>query len=285
VSVPPFLEPPEGVAATTVDTARGRFAALAAGPDDRPVALLVPGFTGSKEDFIALVGPLGNAGYSVRAVDLAGQLDSPPSTDGSYSLAGFAADILAVADGVAGRPVHLVGHSFGGLVAREAVLADPLAFASLTFVASGPERLPPGQAERLGLFAQVLAEHGLDVVWAAKQALEEQEGVPVPADPAVADFLTRRFLASDPGSLLAMVDTLRTEPDRVDELAAVAPSTLVIVGDQDDVWPPETQRTMALRLGAGVVALPGVGHSPATEAPEATAAALTEFWARAGAAE
>ena len=279
MSVPPFLEPPEGVAVTTVDTSRGAVAALRSGPADAPLALLVPGFTGSKEDFVALLKPVGRAGFAALAVDLAGQFDSPPSADGTYSLAGFAADLLALASTAGGRPVHLVGHSFGGLVAREAVLAAPLAFASLTLVASGPARLPPGQADRLGLFAQVLAEHGLEVVWAAKQALEEQEGVVVPSDPDIAAFLTRRFLASDPGSLLAMVDALRTEPDRVAELAAVAPRSLVVVGDRDDVWSPDTQRKMAVDLGAALAELPGVGHSPATEAPDATAAALVAFWA------
>ncbi len=282
MSVPPFLKPPEGVVAATVDTSRGAFAALRAGPVDGPVALLVPGFTGSKEDFIAVVGPIGDAGFAAVALDLAGQLDSPPAADGTYSLAGFAADVLALAAATDGRPVHLVGHSFGGLVAREAVLADPLAFASLTLVASGPDRLPAGQADRLGLFAQVLAEHGLEVVWAAKQALEEQEGVAVPSDPEIARFLTRRFLASDPGSLLAMVDGLRSAPNRVAELAAVAPWSHVVVGDQDDVWPPEAQREMAIGLGAHLTELGGIGHSPATEAPDATAAALVAFWTDVG---
>jgi pimeloyl-ACP methyl ester carboxylesterase len=283
VSVPPFLEPPEGVAATHVDTARGTFAALRAGPAEGAAAILVPGFTGSKEDFIALVGPLGRAGFAVLAVDLAGQYESPPAPDGRYSLAGFAADVLALAGSGGNGPVHLLGHSFGGLVAREAVLADPLAFASLTLMSSGPAQLPLGQAERLGLFAQVLAEHGLDVVWAAKQALEEQEGVAAPQDAAVVDFLTRRFLASDPPSLLAMVDALRSEPDRVAELVAVAPACLVVVGDEDDVWPPDVQAQMAGRLDAQLVRLPGVGHSPATEAPVETAAAVVEFWRRTGA--
>ncbi|MDH5278290.1 MAG: alpha/beta hydrolase, partial [Actinomycetota bacterium] len=62
MSVPPFLEPPEGVAVTTVDTSRGAVAALRSGPADAPLALLVPGFTGSKEDFVALLKPVGRAG-------------------------------------------------------------------------------------------------------------------------------------------------------------------------------------------------------------------------------
>jgi pimeloyl-ACP methyl ester carboxylesterase len=38
------------------------------------------------------------------------------------------------------------------------------------------------------------------------------------------------------------------------------------------------QAEMARRLEAECVVLPGAAHSPAVEAPETTAAALTRFW-------
>ncbi len=38
---------------------------------------------------------------------------------------------------------------------------------------------------------------------------------------------------------------------------------------------------MAERLGARRVVIPAAAHSPNVEAPEATAAALTDFWNRA----
>jgi pimeloyl-ACP methyl ester carboxylesterase len=278
VSTPPYLDLPPGVSAVTLETDRGPFAVLRAGPAGSPAGLLVPGFTGSKEDFIAVVAPLAAAGFTVVALDLGGQYESPATASGTYSLAGFAADVLAVAGALGPAAVHVVGHSLGGLVAREAVLVDPLAFATLTLMSSGPAALPAGQAGRLTLFATVLAEHGPEVVWSAKRALEEQEGLVGPDDPAIADFLTTRFLASDPRSLLAMVDVLTAAPDRVADLAAVAPPTLVLYGPDDDAWPPETQAAMADRLGARAVVIDGAGHSPAVEQPEATAAALTSFW-------
>lgn len=269
--------------ARPVTTERGIFATLdnldALTSPPIGSAVLVPGFTGSKEDFIAVLAPLAAAGFAAVAMDLGGQYESPPAASGSYSLSGFAADLLGAAGALGTAPVHVVGHSLGGLVAREAVLVDPLAFATLTLMSSGPAAVPPGQAERLRLFATVLAEHGLEVVWAAKRALEEQEGLAGPDDPRVADFLTTRFLASDPLSLLAMVDVLTTEPDRVSALSAVAPPTLVLCGADDDAWSPETQAAMADRLGARLAVLDGAGHSPAVEQPGATAAALTAFWA------
>ena len=53
---------------------------------------------------------------------------------------------------------------------------------------------------------------------------------------------------------------------------------LVLYGEHDDGWPPELQAEMARRLDAECVVIPGAVHSPAVEAPETTAHALTRFW-------
>jgi pimeloyl-ACP methyl ester carboxylesterase len=50
----------------------------------------------------------------------------------------FAADLRAVTAAVAGgRPVHLLGHSSGGPVARRALLAAPASVRSLTLLGTG----------------------------------------------------------------------------------------------------------------------------------------------------
>jgi pimeloyl-ACP methyl ester carboxylesterase len=285
VSIPPFLHLPNGVISRSVSTPRGEFATLDNEAAVRPAAgqlagtaLFIPGFTGSKEDFIAIVGPLAAAGMRAVAIDLRGQYESKgPVKQEGYSLAGFAADVLGVIRDLPG-PIHVVGHSMGGLVAREAVLADPLAIDSLVLMSSGPGAIPKTHRARMQLFAQVLAQAGLEFVWAAKQALEEEEGSGGPSDAAIAEFVTQRFLASAPGSLLEMVEVLCNEPDRTGELATVAPPTLVLFGDRDDVWSPDEQRRMSDALESLRTELPGVGHSPAAEAPAETVAALLEFW-------
>ncbi len=146
VSIPPFIAPPLGVDASPIATGRGTFAALdnEAGLAGKAIgsAVLVPGFTGSKEDFIALLTPLAERQVRAVAFDLTGQYETPgPEGVEDYSLAGFAADVWAVAATLP-RPLVLVGHSFGGLVVREAVLANPLAADGLAIIASGPGGAP-----------------------------------------------------------------------------------------------------------------------------------------------
>jgi pimeloyl-ACP methyl ester carboxylesterase len=266
------------VTADAVTTDRGTFAVLDNGPavdEPRGSAVLVPGFTGSKEDFIAVLAPLAARGVHALALDLAGQYESTRPDETGYSLGGFAADVWSVAHLLSG-PRVLVGHSFGGVVVREAVLADPLSAQGLVIVSSGPAALPDDQQGVLRLFAEVLRTQGLAAVWQAKRALEQAAGA-TPAPAEIDAFLTARFLAHSPASLLAMIDVLTDGEDRVDALASVAPPTVVVVGGKDDAWPVSEQRAMAERLGASLVELPEAGHSPAVDDPETTAAAIASL--------
>src|SRR5687768_8156993 len=84
VSTPPFLDLPEGVREDRMLTPRGDFALLtaaASGSPARPPVVLVPGFTGSKEDFIAVLAPIAAAGHPVTALDQRGQFQSPGGDD------------------------------------------------------------------------------------------------------------------------------------------------------------------------------------------------------------
>src|SRR6201996_8456956 len=105
MSTPTSLELPEGTRRNTVETARGEFAVLdampAAGPCELGTALLVPGYTGSKEDFIAVLGQLTAAGRRVVAIDMRGQYQTPgPDGPDAYDPVELGADIAALSDAV-----------------------------------------------------------------------------------------------------------------------------------------------------------------------------------------
>ena len=117
---------PEGITPGTVEIPGGPLALLDTGPGPRGTVLLVPGFTGSKEDFRLLLLPLAEAGFRAVAIDQRGQHDSAgPDDEAAYSTEVLAADLLQVAKALGDGPVHRVGHSFGGLVGRRAVRQEP----------------------------------------------------------------------------------------------------------------------------------------------------------------
>lgn len=264
----------------------GDIAALEVRPESsRGIALLVPGYTGSKEDFVAVLGPLADAGFHAVAIDLRGQFQSPgPDDPSAYTVDELAHDLVAIGtqlghDSVpAGLPVHLLGHSFGGLVSRGAVLSAPRVFTTLTLLASGPSGLVGPRAELLKFTTPKLARLGLIGLYDLTQAMARREAGHVEPPAPLAEFLRTRFAATEPASLIGMGAAMLGEPDRVAELRATKVPVLVAYSDRDNAWSPAAQKDMAERLGATRVVVADSEHSPALENPAVTVGALVEFW-------
>ena len=300
MSTPTSLDLPDGVRRTTIHTTRGAFAALeavpASGVCEREAALLVPGYTGSKEDFLPILDLLADDSRQVVAIDMRGQFETLGADDpGGYSAAALGADITAIMHATGAK--HLVGHSYGGLAGREAVLApDGAEIASFTLMSSGPAALTGPRAKELRAMLAALGagngprdkrrdegtpdpaelRAGISELW--RTYLEPQAvtaGVP---DHIVA-FLGRRMLSNDPYGLVLMAKHILTAADRTAELARLDQiPMLVIYGENDNAWSPAAQENMARRLGARRLCIPAAVHSPAVEAPATTAGALTQFW-------
>ncbi|MGY1754984.1 alpha/beta fold hydrolase [Blastococcus sp. SYSU D01042] len=266
----------------TFEGGAGPLAALDTGPGAAGTVLMVAGYTGSKEDFAPLLAPLSAAGYRVVAIDQRGQYESPgPDDPARYTVAELAEDVVAVARVLAeeaGGPIHLLGHSFGGLVTRGAVLAEPALFRSFTLLGSGPAQLTGGRAELLDHLGPLLEAGGVELVHETMEQLSmtDPKAQAVPAETRA--FYARRFLANSGAGLRGMADAMLAEPDRVEELKAVGLPVLVAHGEADDAWMPHVQEDMARRLGARHEVIEFSIHSPAVENPPRTVAVLGSFW-------
>jgi pimeloyl-ACP methyl ester carboxylesterase len=193
----------------------------------------------------------------------------------------LAADVLAVLRRLRAETdgqLHLLGHSFGGLVTRAAVLAETAAVDSLTLLGSGPGRLTGPRAELLDHLAPLLAAGGVQLVSDTLEQLAmtdpRRQAVPEPTR----EFLTTRFLRNNAAGLQGMADAMLAEPDRVAELAAAGLPVLVAHGVADDAWTPAAQADMARRLGARHEVVDRSVHSPAIENPARTLELLLDFW-------
>ena len=279
MSTPPFVDLPQGVRRTSLRTDRGELAALEAVPESTPIGeiVLVPGFTGSKEDFVAVLAPLAAKGWRVLTYDQLGQHESTgPHDEEAYAVAELALDLARVCSTWCLREPHIVGHSYGGLVAAHAVLEDPDAFASLTLLCSGPGALPPERHGSLGLLRELLPQTDLDTIFEAEAQMTREAGG-TPPDGEIGAFMKRRFVANHPLSLRALAGHLMVTPNRTDDLATAAANGLavhVIYGENDDAWPIEVQDEVARRCGVDPVAVPRTGHSPCAEDPEAAVVAI-----------
>ncbi|MEU9863268.1 alpha/beta hydrolase [Streptomyces sp. NPDC047971] len=284
MSKPRSLAPPPRTRAYRLMTARGVFAVLDTAPEGeaRGTVLLLPGYTGSKEDFLALLGPLSDAGYRAVAVDGRGQHESPgPRHRGAYSRRALALDAVAQALALGDGPVHLLGHSFGGLVARAAVAVAPEAFLSLTLLSSGPGRVARPQRLRVRVLRGALAVLPKERVWLATRWLDsrgEEPGVTDP--PEIVSFLRRRWMRTRIVQLSATGRLLRRDPDGTAQLAGLPVPLHIAYGDEEMVWPTAGLAEAARRTGAHHTVVAGAGHSPNVTHPRELADRLTAFWER-----
>lgn len=258
---------PPGTERTDFAGPSGRLARIAMGPPDGRRVVLVPGATGSKEDFVLMMPLLAAAGYRVESYDLAGQYQSfeagpwnvdPPRA--RYDQRLFLDDLIAVLDDGAGS-AHVLGYSFAGTLAGLALLERPDRFASLTLLSSPPE---PGQAfrgvKRIGALSGFTTprQGAALMLWGIRNNLNR-----VP--PGRLAFVRERFALTRRDSVDDIIGLMMATPDVRAELAATPVPKLVAVGEHD-LWPRELHERSARELGARFAAYP-TGHSPCETAP------------------
>jgi len=259
---------PTGVERVEFAAPSGRLAGFRAGPVSGPRIVLMPGVTGSKEDFALLLPLLVGAGYRVEAFDLAGQYDSaeagpehlePPREHYDHEL--YVDDLLAVLD--AGRaPAHVLGYSFAGTVAQLALVRSPERFASLTLLSSPPRigQSFAGTKSVLGPLSHVLsgrASAGL-FVWGILQNFNR-------APEHRTRFVRERMPRHRTASIRDIIGLMRHTPDVRAEVAAIDIPKLVVFGAHD-VWKARLYRAYAAAIGAESVEYAS-GHSPCEDAP------------------
>ena len=235
-------------------------------------AVLIHGFTGSKEDFEE-VGPiLAAKGYRVLTFDNRGQHESAhcKHIDG-YSMKSLARDAIELARHFDMENPHLFGHSFGGLVAQQAVVDAPDFWSTLTLFCSGPQWIP--NRPDLDLTISWMETMSMQESWDAYKE-ESDKGLPR------YDIYKKRWTSSDPLSTKTMAQHLKAAESLISEIAATGIPAHVIYGEADDAWPLEMQDQMAKDLSAPRTIIKNAGHCPNEDQPAATATAIADFWAR-----
>lgn len=273
---------PPGTERSEFAAPSGALARVILGPADGPRVVLVPGATGSKEDFVRLMPLLAASGYRVESFDLAGQYESadagpwnlsPPRDHYDERL--FVDDLLAVLDGGA-APAHVLGYSFAGTVAQRALAERPDRFASLALLSTPPLS---GQVfrgmKRIGPITGVASpdQGAALMLWGIRNNLNR-----VP--PRRIAFVRSRFAATRRESVVDIIGLMMRAPDLRRELAASPIPKLVAAGEHD-IWPRRRHESFAREIGARFEEYPA-GHSPCEQSPNQLARDLLALYAAAG---
>ncbi|MFC4038619.1 alpha/beta fold hydrolase [Dactylosporangium siamense] len=251
------------------------------GSRDAPPLLLVHGSGASGATWRPMVAALA-ARHHVIVVDLPGCGQSPPPP--SYAVPAQAGQVAALLDELGLRRVAVAGHSSGGYVAT--ALAEQRAdlVRSITLISCGPsmDALLPQPLILRALLSPPLGP----LLWARRSDAMIRKGLSATAvrpidvpDDLVADlrgtgYRTFRAVLRRNAEYI----TARGVPER---LAALRVPVLVVFGAADPRWKPASAQRYAALPDARVDLLPGVGHLPMLEAPEATSELLLQFTAAA----
>jgi epoxide hydrolase 4 len=100
--------------------------AVAAGPADGPVVLLLHGFPEFWYSWHQQIEPLAAAGFRVIVPDQRGyNTSSKPSSAASYTLPLLTSDVIAIADELRAQRFFLAGHDWGAAVAWSVAILHP----------------------------------------------------------------------------------------------------------------------------------------------------------------
>ncbi len=236
---------------------------------------------------VLLLHGIGSAAVSMR--DLAGRLatshrvmawDAPGyagSSDPTAALGmdGYARAALHVARGIAQGPVHLVGVSWGGVIATRAAILEPDAVRSLVLIDSTRgSGVDPAKAEAMRARVRQLEQEGPERFAAIRAPALLSEGAPV----TLVDEVRSTMAASIRLPGYGWAAESMAETDHTGLLGAVAAPALVIVGECDRVTPLQESRTIATSLpGARFEVVHGAGHLSNQEKPDEVASLVLGF--------
>ncbi len=112
-----------------------RVHAVAAGPQDGPVLVLLHGFPEFWYGWRKQIVPLADAGFRVVVPDQRGyNLSSKPRGVASYALTELVSDIIAIADRLGRQQIFLAGHDWGAAVAWSTALLHPQRIAKMAIL-------------------------------------------------------------------------------------------------------------------------------------------------------
>ena len=179
-------------------------------------------------------------------------------------------------DGLDG-PVHLLGHSIGGMLAIDHALRRPDRIKSLTLVATTPRF-----GGRDDSFKEAFLKARLDPIDAG-QTMPEMAAETAPhlvgtntSSNEIAHI--QECLAQVPEETWRGILRCLITFDRVDDLDQLSCPTLIVAGGADRNAPAQTMEKMAARISSSrFYLMEGVGHMIHQEVPSAFNALLADF--------
>ena len=244
--------------------------------------LLVTGWGADSMAWLMNTPPLAER-YKVVTVDNRGMgLSDRPHTP--YTVEMMADDTIGLLRHLDLGPVHLVGHSLGGMISQHVALRAPELLRSLTLMATSAN-VPMGADRIVDLWANILEKIGIEahadnvIRWTLSSLYIEQNYEMV-------QMLRQMMLDHwaqvpvDPVCFRRQGEAIQAH-QVLDRLGAIRTPTLVLAADQDILTPPRNSEEIAKAIpGSQLVVLADCAHGLNMEVPGAFAETLLDWFDR-----
>lgn len=247
-----------------VENAGGRIAYDLRG--EGPLVVCVPSMGDLRGEYRFLADQLAGAGYRVACMDVRGHGESSVGW-ADYSVAGVGSDIVALIRSLGGEPAIVIGTSMAAGAGVWAAAEAPELIAGLALI--GPFVGGEGTFFSNLLYRMMFARPWGPAMWAMYYTMLYPSRKP-------ADFAEYRAALQAnlraPGRMEALAAMIAASKSASESrLPRVQAPVLVLMGSKDpDFKDPEAEaRRVAEDLRGTYTMLPGLGHYPHAEMPEA----------------
>jgi len=216
-------------------------------------------------------------GWRFIAPDLRGFGRFLPPEGGRITMDDYAADVLALMDGLELDDAVIGGLSMGGYVAFAMYRLAPARFTGLVLADTRPQADTPQALEGRVRLREVLAKEGPAGV--AGQMLPKLLGDATRRDrPDIVQQARTMIESASPVAIDAAIGALMTRPDSTPVLDAIACATLVLVGEHDEITPVPEAEAMQRAIGRSTLSvIRGAGHLSSFEQPDVFSRGLSDF--------
>ncbi|HEY1888948.1 MAG TPA: alpha/beta hydrolase [Steroidobacteraceae bacterium] len=243
------------------------------------VLLLVHGHPFDRTMWRPQVQPIASLGWRLVVPDLRGYGASPPGGE-KTTLEAFASDLIALLDHLGIELVVAAGLSMGGQIAMEMCRLAPARIEGIVLAATFPRAETAAGKQRRIAMAERLVKEGMDA-YAAEMLPKMLAARSIESAPDVAGHVLHMMRNAPPAGAAAALRGRAERPDYCGVLERFERPALIVVGDEDAFTTrQDADRMHTLLKDSELVWLPGIGHMPNLEQPEAFNSALAGFLAR-----